>query len=144
MVRLAYIAARLSSLYIRAVTTKGKDGGICTKHQLVESYPSEKGPRQRIIATLTDFSLEKPLWPVLARVISARLAGMDTILVSLLRSLLRNNRARYFCIEAKIASALLVQMKGLGFSFAGFGPLGNSFVEFTHAGGCTCVVGTWW
>jgi hypothetical protein len=85
MVRLAYMVARPSSLYIRAVTTKGKDGGIYTKHQLVESYWSEKGPRQRIIATLTDFTLEKPLWLVLARVISARLARMDTILEQDLR-----------------------------------------------------------
>jgi hypothetical protein len=41
---------------------------------------------------------------------------------------------RYFSLVTKIPSALLVQMKGLGFSFAGFGPLGNPFVEFTHTG----------
>ncbi|MHB8345502.1 MAG: IS1634 family transposase, partial [Ferrimicrobium sp.] len=66
-------------MYIRAVETKTKTGSTYTKYQLVESYRSEKGPRQRIILTLTDLDLAKPLWPALARVISDRLSGVESI-----------------------------------------------------------------
>jgi hypothetical protein len=66
-------------MYIRAVDTKTKTGTTYTKYQLIESYRTEKGPRQRIIATLTDFDLDKPLWPALARVISDRLSGVASI-----------------------------------------------------------------
>jgi len=66
-------------MYIRAVDTKTKTGKTYTKYQLIESYRSEKGPRQRIILTLTDFDLDKPLWPALARAISERLSGVESI-----------------------------------------------------------------
>ncbi|WP_298446079.1 hypothetical protein [Ferrimicrobium sp.] len=66
-------------MYIRAVDTKTKTGKTYTKYQLIESYRSEKGPRQRIILTLTDFDLDKPLWPALARAVSERLGGVESI-----------------------------------------------------------------
>ena len=66
-------------MYIRSVDTKAKTGATYTKYQLVESYRTENGPRQRIILTLTDLDLEKPLWPALARVISDRLSGVESI-----------------------------------------------------------------
>ncbi|WP_298343616.1 IS1634 family transposase [Ferrimicrobium sp.] len=66
-------------MYIRAVDTKTKTGKTYTKYQLIESYRSEKGPRQRIILTLSDFDLDKPLWPALARAVSERLSGAESI-----------------------------------------------------------------
>ncbi len=66
-------------MYIRAVDTKTKTGKTYTKYQLIESYRSEKGPRQRIILTLSDFDLAKPLWPALARAVSERLSGVESI-----------------------------------------------------------------
>ncbi len=52
---------------------KTKTGKTYTKYQLIESYRTEKGPRQRIILTLSDFDLDQPVWPALARAVSVDL-----------------------------------------------------------------------
>ncbi|WP_298208744.1 IS1634 family transposase [Ferrimicrobium sp.] len=71
---------RLVSVYIRQVqTTNKKTGEVYTKFQLVESYRSEAGPRQKIIMTLTELDLDKSRWPELAAAISERLSGAESL-----------------------------------------------------------------
>ena len=51
-------------MFIRETpTVNKKTGAAYSKYQLVESYRSEKGPRQRIVMTLTDLELDKAHWP---------------------------------------------------------------------------------
>ncbi len=67
-------------MYIRETTTANKKTGeTYTKYQLVESYRSENGPRQRIIMTLTELDLEKKHWPALANAIAQRLSGTESL-----------------------------------------------------------------
>ena len=70
-------------MFIREVKTTNKKTGVTySKYQLVESYRSEKGPRQRILMTLTELDLEKALWPALANAISERLSGSESLFES--------------------------------------------------------------
>ncbi len=71
--------SRLVPMYIRQVQTANKKTGeIYTKYQLVESYRSEAGPRQKIIMTLTELDLDKSRWPELAAAIAQRLSGVES------------------------------------------------------------------
>ena len=70
-------------MFIREVKTTNKKTGVTySKYQLVESYRSEKGPRQRIVLTLTELDLDKALWPALANAISERLSGSESLFES--------------------------------------------------------------
>ncbi|KJF17327.1 hypothetical protein [Acidithrix ferrooxidans] len=58
-------------MFIRETPTVNKKTGVSySKYQLVESYRCEKGPRQRIVMTLTELDLDKSLWPALANAIA--------------------------------------------------------------------------
>ena len=71
---------RLVSVYIRKVpTTNKKTGEVYYKYQLVESYRSDKGPRQKIIMTLTELDLDRSRWPELAAAIAERLSGVESL-----------------------------------------------------------------
>jgi transposase len=68
-------------MFIRAAKTKNqKTGEIYLKHQLVESYRTEKGPRQRVILNLGQLSLDKRQWRRLAFELENRLSGQDSLL----------------------------------------------------------------
>ncbi len=70
-----------SFMFIRASKTKNqKTGEIYIKHQLVESYRTEKGPRQRVILNLGQLSLDKRQWRRLAFELENRLSGQDSLL----------------------------------------------------------------
>lgn len=67
-------------MYIReSVSTNRKTGAKYTKHLLVQSIQTEKGPRQRVIMHLGTLSLPRTEWPKLARVLEARLAGQTSL-----------------------------------------------------------------
>jgi transposase len=69
-------------MFIRQTKTKNrKTNSTYIKHQLVESYRTEKGPRQRVIMELGSLSLPKSMWPQLASVLEARLAGQELLLI---------------------------------------------------------------
>ena len=66
-------------MYIRAVETKNKKTGkIYTAYKLIESYRSEKGPRQRIIMSLDIPELSKADLKVLAFLLESKLSGQAT------------------------------------------------------------------
>jgi len=67
-------------MYIRAVETKNrKTGKIYTAYKLVESYRSEKGPRQRIIMSLNIVEeLSKIDLKTLAFLLESKLSGQST------------------------------------------------------------------
>jgi transposase len=65
-------------MFIRQTKTKNKkSNNIYIKHQLVESYRTEKGPRQRVIMELGSLNLPKSEWPKLCSILEARLAGQE-------------------------------------------------------------------
>jgi transposase len=67
-------------MYIRAKITKNKKTKKeYVKHQLVESYRTEKGPRQRILMELGSLSLSKLQLRKLAVILEARLAGQTSL-----------------------------------------------------------------
>lgn len=67
-------------MYIREVITKNrKTKNRYVSHRLVESFQTDKGPRQRVILHLGTLSLPKEEWPKLARVLEARIAGQPTL-----------------------------------------------------------------
>jgi len=49
-------------------------------HRLVESYKTEKGPRQRIVMHLGTIDIPKSQWRHLAAILEMRLSGQETIL----------------------------------------------------------------
>ena len=66
-------------MYIRAVETKNKKTGkIYIDYKLIESYRSEKGPRQRIIMSLDIPELSKEDLKVLAFLLESKLSGQVT------------------------------------------------------------------
>ena len=67
-------------MYIRAVETKNKKTGkIYTAYKLIESYRSEKGPRQRIVMSLDISSeLSKTDLKTLAFLLESKLSGQAT------------------------------------------------------------------
>ena len=63
-------------MYIRETVTKNKKTKTkYSKHQLIESIRTEKGPRQRIVMELGTLVLPKSQWRRLAALLEARLAG---------------------------------------------------------------------
>ena len=69
-------------MFIRQTKTRNrKTNSTYVKHQLVESYRTEKGPRQRVIMELGSLNLPKSEWPKLASVLEARLAGQEFLLI---------------------------------------------------------------
>ncbi len=68
-------------MFIREYRTKNKKTGkIYIKHQLVESYRNEAGPRQRIVMNLGKINLERSDWRRLAFALEGKLSGQDTLL----------------------------------------------------------------
>ena len=68
-------------MFIREFRTKNKKTGkIYIKHQLVESYRTEAGPRQRIVMNLGKINLERSDWRRLAFALEGKLSGQDTLL----------------------------------------------------------------
>ena len=68
-------------MYIRRTSTQSKKSNtIYVKHQLVESYRGDNGPRQRVIMELSTLTLPKTEWRRLAAILEARLAGQETLL----------------------------------------------------------------
>ena len=68
-------------MFIRAYKTKNKKTKTeYTTHRLVQSYQTEKGPRQRIIMHLGELSLPKPEWKKLAIALEARLSGQTSLI----------------------------------------------------------------
>lgn len=67
-------------MFIRETKTiNKKTGNIYITHKLVESYQTEKGPRQRVIMSLGHLSIPKKLWKNLARIIESKLMGQAFI-----------------------------------------------------------------
>jgi hypothetical protein len=63
-------------MFIREhITINKKTGATYVSHRLVESYRSEKGPRQRVVMHLGTLKLPKASWPKLAAALEARLSG---------------------------------------------------------------------
>ncbi len=68
-------------MFIREYKTKNKKTGkIYIKHQLVESYRTEAGPRQRIVMNLGKVDLKRSDWRRLAFALEGKLSGQDTLL----------------------------------------------------------------
>ncbi|MBC8387350.1 MAG: IS1634 family transposase [Actinobacteria bacterium] len=68
-------------MFIRQYRTKNKKNGkVYIKHQLVESYRTEKGPRQRIIMNLGKLNLPRSDWRRLAFSLEGKLSGQETLL----------------------------------------------------------------
>ena len=69
------------SMFIRASKTKNKKTGeVYIKHQLVESYRSHKGPRQRVILNLGRVDIPKKYWRRLAFELENRLSGQASLI----------------------------------------------------------------
>jgi len=67
-------------MFIREYVTYNKKANAkYITHRLVESYQTDKGPRQRIIMHLGTLSLPKSEWRKLAAVLEARLAGQISL-----------------------------------------------------------------
>ena len=61
-------------------TTNKKTATEYITHRLVESYKTEKGPRQRIIMHLGTIDIPKSQWRHLAAILEMRLSGQGTVL----------------------------------------------------------------
>jgi len=67
-------------VYIRENRTYSKKTqSEYTKYQLVESYRSPSGPRQRVITTFLDFDLPKSSWKAVAHSFEQRILGKDSL-----------------------------------------------------------------
>ncbi|MDC3418756.1 IS1634 family transposase, partial [Aquibacillus sp. 3ASR75-54] len=67
-------------MFIRETITKNKaTNKSYKKHVLVESYRTEKGPRQRVVMQLGTLTLPKSEWKKLAAALEGRLAGQVTM-----------------------------------------------------------------
>ncbi len=68
-------------MHIKEYRTKNKKTGkIYIKHQLVESYRTQKGPRHRVVMNLGRLKLKKSEWRKLAFALESRLAGQGTLI----------------------------------------------------------------
>ncbi|MHB1336813.1 MAG: IS1634 family transposase [Candidatus Humimicrobiaceae bacterium] len=68
-------------MFIRASKTKNKKTGeVYIKHQLVEAYRSQKGPRQRVVLNLGQVSINKKDWRRLAFELENRLCGQGSLI----------------------------------------------------------------
>ena len=69
------------TMFVRQYKTKNKKTGkIYIKHQLVESYRTATGPRQRVIMNLGKLDLAKSEWRRLAFALEGRLSGQETLI----------------------------------------------------------------
>ena len=67
-------------MFIRESKTKNKKTGkIYIKHSLVESIRTERGPRQRLVMTLGQLSLDRSLWKSLAFAMESYLHGQQEL-----------------------------------------------------------------
>ncbi len=67
-------------MFIREYRTKNKKTGkVYIKHQLVESYRSKAGPRQRVVMNLGKLELAKSEWRRLAFALESRLSGQEIL-----------------------------------------------------------------
>jgi transposase len=67
-------------MFIKQINKKNNDGTKqYIQHRLVESYRTEKGPRQRTILNLGTLSLPKEHWKLLADQIEAELTGQQQL-----------------------------------------------------------------
>ena len=72
--------SKLATVFIRETKTRSKKTGMTyTKYQVVESYRSEAGPRQRVLFTLTNLDLAKVKWKAFTTAIEERLAGRESL-----------------------------------------------------------------
>jgi len=70
----------MALMFIRETrTTNKKTGNVYTKHSLVESVRTPKGPRQRTIMQLGEISIPRDQWPLLAGVLERELSGQTTL-----------------------------------------------------------------
>ena len=68
-------------MFIRASKTRNKKTGeVYIKHQLVEAYRSQKGPRQRVVLNLGQVSITKKDWRRLAFELENRLCGQGSLI----------------------------------------------------------------
>jgi len=68
-------------MFIRQYRTKNKKNGkVYIKHQLVESYRTEAGPRQRVIMNLGKLNLPRSDWRRLAFALEGKLSGQETLI----------------------------------------------------------------
>ncbi len=68
----------MTHMYIRATNTKNKKTGKSyTTHRLVETYQTEKGPRQRMVLSIGKLDLPKSRWKELAKALEYRLSGTE-------------------------------------------------------------------
>ena len=68
-------------MFIRQYKTRNKKTGkIYIKHQLVQSYRSESGPRQRVVMNLGKLNLDKSEWRRLAFALEERLSGQQALM----------------------------------------------------------------
>lgn len=69
-------------MFIRETRTKNpQTGTVYKKHQLVESYRTNEGPRQRIVMELGSLELDKPDLKRLGALLSRRISGNDNSLL---------------------------------------------------------------
>jgi len=68
-------------MFIRETKTGNKKTGeIYTKHQLVESYRTQKGPRQRVVLNLGQVNIPRKDWRRLAFELENRLSGQISLI----------------------------------------------------------------
>ena len=68
-------------MYIREFNTLNKKTGtLYSTHKLVESYQTDKGPRQRIIMDLGKIDIPKNLWKSLANILESKLSGQEALI----------------------------------------------------------------
>jgi transposase len=86
-------------MFIREYKTKNKKlKTTYITHRLIESYRTEKGPRQRIVMHLGKLELPKKRWEELAAILEARLSGQtsfleeDKTIASIADDVLRHNQ----------------------------------------------------
>ena len=68
-------------MFIREYKTiNKKTAAVYIKHQLVESYRSQTGPRQRIVMNLGRLDISKSDWRRLAFALEEKLSGQESLL----------------------------------------------------------------
>ena len=73
----------MGPMFIRATVTRNrKTGKEYTTHRLVETYQTEKGPRQRMVLSIGKLDLPRDRWKELAKALEYRLAGMENFAAS--------------------------------------------------------------
>jgi len=96
----SYVWLGVSTMFIHECKTKNKKTGeVYLQHKLVESYRTEKGPRQRIIMGLGTLTIPRVEWKLLAHFLECELRGQtilpevyDQDLKNLAHSLISTNK----------------------------------------------------